>query len=184
MPRLFIAIELPQAIRERLAGLKTDIPTARWVRPEQMHLTLRFIGADVPSAQVEPISAALSLIQSSPFQISIEQVGSFPANKRRPPTVLWVGVRKQPLLKALYSQLESALVGLGFPTEERDFSPHITLARLKLYKSEAAVSEFLRQNADFRAGTFIAERFALFSSTLTPDGPNYEQILEFALERS
>jgi 2'-5' RNA ligase len=83
MPRLFIAIDLPPTVKDALAALETPIPTARWVKPEAMHLTLRFIGADVPDEQVQPIQSALAEIDSAPFKLVLRGVGRFPQGKKR-----------------------------------------------------------------------------------------------------
>jgi 2'-5' RNA ligase len=131
MPRLFVAIDLPDAIKQQLLDLQTHIPTARWTKLEQMHLTLRFIG-EVPDEQVAPIKSSLATVTASPFELTLRNVGHFPPGKRTLPRVLWVGIDKQPALNDLHQQIESALSQLGFKPDNKSFSPHITLAWLKL----------------------------------------------------
>lgn len=181
MPRLFVAIELPATIIENITGLQTEIPSARWVKPQQMHLTLRFIGSDVLIDEVEPIKEVLSQINAQPFPLEIGGVGRFPPGTKKAPRVLWVGVRQQPALNALHGEIESALAAVGFPPEDRDFHPHITLARLKLRRPTPEATAFLDQHAGFVAGSFSVGRFILFNSTLTPQGPRYKHEAVFAL---
>lgn len=174
MPRLFVAIDIP--FKDQLQDLKTDIPTARWVQPQQMHLTLRFIGADVPDKQVEPIKSALMSVTFAPFELTVAGVGRFPAGQKKPPRVLWVGTQPQPALLELHKIVETALAGVGFPPEDNPFKAHITLARLKAPSSE--FDQFLVDHADFHAGTFTVHQFILFSSLLTPQGSRYSHLLE------
>ena len=184
MPRLFVAIDMAPEIKTHLSEIKTDIPTARWTRPEQMHLTLRFIGADVPNSKVKPIKDALSTIESPPFDLTLSGVGRFPSSNKKAPRVLWVGIQKQPALMALHQQVEKALVTVGFKPEDRDFNAHITLARLKTHKPTPEADAFLETHADFNAGTFTATEFILYNSQLTPQGPRYTHEAVYSLESS
>lgn len=177
MPRLFVAVEIPEDVKSRLYRLRTDIPTARWVKPEHMHLTLRFIGADVPQDKVEPIKDALAQIDAESFALTLRGVGRFPP-LRKPgdksgARVLWAGIDDQPRLLTLHRQIESAVQRLGFKPDSRGFNPHLTLARLKAYKTPAEVPEFLANHADFQVEPFTITRFVLFNSTLSPQGPTY-----------
>jgi RNA 2',3'-cyclic 3'-phosphodiesterase len=173
MPRLFVAVDLPETHKRRLSGLQTDIPSARWSRPQQMHLTLRFIGADVPAEQVEPIKTALRSIHAGGFDLELRGVGRFPLGSRKAPRGLWVGIQPQPALNDLHHQVESALAGIGIAPDDRPFSPHITLARLKAHKLSPQAEAFLAAQADFRAEPFTVTEFLLISSTLTPGGSKY-----------
>jgi 2'-5' RNA ligase len=172
MPRLFVAIDLPDAIKQQLLDLQTHIPTARWTKLEQMHLTLRFIG-EVPDEEVEPIKSALAIVTASPFELTLRNVGHFPSGKRTLPRVLWVGIDKQPALNDLHQQIESALSQLGFKPDNKSFSPHITLARLKLNRPARQVDHFLSKHERIHAGTFTATEFRLYSSLLMPHGAVY-----------
>jgi len=176
MPRLFVAVELPPAVRADLGALRADIPGARWVKPEQMHLTLRFIGADVPDDRVKPIQDALATVTGAAFSLTVRGVGRFPPGDRKPPRVLWVGLDKAPALFALHGGVESALATAGFPPEDRPFSAHITLARVNARQPVPQADRFLRAHADFAAGPFPVEQFVLIQSALTPQGSRYQTI--------
>jgi 2'-5' RNA ligase len=180
MPRLFIAIELPTDIKDRLLALKTDIPTARWLKAQQMHLTMRFIG-EVSDKQTNEITSALQKIESAAFDMSLNGVGRFPAQKKRSTRILWVGVDAGPQLENLHGKIEMALDEIGFPPDKKRFNPHITLARLKANKTPAQAVGFLADNADFNAGTFAVARFVLVKSTLSSQGAKYSNLAEYQL---
>lgn len=181
MPRLFVAVELPDDVKDQLHKLRVNIPTARWVKPEQMHLTLRFIGADVPQDEVQSIIDALAQVDVSSFDLTLRGVGRFPDNERRGARVLWVGIQQQPVLHDLHRQVESALRTVGIEPEARGFSPHLTLARLRAYKTPGEVPDWLRKRADFRVEPFRVDRFVLFSSVLSPQGPTYTEVAVYPL---
>jgi 2'-5' RNA ligase len=164
--RLFVAIELPEDVRQRLAGLCVGVPGARWVRPENIHLTLRFIG-EVPEDRCHDIDAALSQIRAPGFDVALEGVGCFPV--RGQARVLWAGVSRNDAVAHLYGKVESALVRTGLEPEGRKFSPHVTLARLRGAPMNR-VQGFIAQNHLFRAGPFAVETFTLFSSFLSQSG--------------
>lgn len=167
--RLFIAIELPDDLKDRLAGLKTVIPAANWVKRAGYHLTLSFLG-EVDSDRVPALTAALSSIQSPSFSVTLRGAGRFPPKGAA--RVLWIGTETQPALIALHQQVERALVPLCFPTEDRSFSAHITLARLKT-DARREVEAFLEKHRDWRADPFPVTAFHLIESTLTPQGAHY-----------
>lgn len=120
MPRLFVAIPLPEEVRERLGLLAGGVPGARWVDPEKLHLTLRFIG-EVDGGWAEDIMAALSGIVAKSFDVAMAGVGHWGTRERA--TMLWAGVEKNPALSHLQGKVESALVRLGLDPEGRKFSP-------------------------------------------------------------
>ncbi|GFO58862.1 RNA 2',3'-cyclic phosphodiesterase [Geomonas silvestris] len=167
MPRLFIAIDIPDAIREDLSRFSADVPEARWVPPDQNHLTLRFIG-DVQPPTVSALKTALSGLSFAPFQLELRGVGHFPPGKR-PPRVLWVGIGENAQLLRLQQAVESAVQQAGIAPEERPFSPHLTLARLK-EPHGAAVSAFEQRHRDLAYPPFEVKQAILFSSVLTPKG--------------
>jgi RNA 2',3'-cyclic 3'-phosphodiesterase len=173
MPRLFVAINLPDGVKDRLIGLRTDIPTARWVRPEQMHLTLRFIGDTILANKVEAIDEAMMSITAAAFDLALYGVGRFPPGHRKPPRVLWVGIAPQPDLNRLQHAVEQALESVGFEPDSRPFSAHITLARLKSYGLLPEVADFLHAHVDFAVDPFRVSEFRLYESELTPRGPRY-----------
>lgn len=182
MPRLFIAIELPDPVKDQVLALQTQIPGAVWVRRHALHLTLRFLGDQVEQARVEPITAALAAVRARPFTLALRQTGRFPPGTNRPPRVLWVGISPQPALPALHRQIEQALAEVGFPPEERDFSPHITLARLKPPQGADAAAAFLNRSSHFQGDSFTVDQFHLISSVLSPQGPSYQYMASFPLQ--
>ncbi len=170
MTRLFVAIDLPPALKAALIGLGGGVPGANWVDEEGMHLTLRFIG-EVDGLLFRDIRQALGDVLVDPFDLVLEGVGTFPP--RGTPTVLWAGVEKHETLLSLKHKIDGTLASLGIEPEGRKYSPHITLARLK----DAPMShlgDFLVQHARLKTEPFEVNEFHLFSSTLTSNGPIYE----------
>jgi 2'-5' RNA ligase len=175
--RLFVAVELPADVKDALSALETSIPGATWVRPAALHLTLRFLGDNLDPIRLTPIKTALASVKAAPFPLTLRGVGRFPPGKR-PARVLWVGIDEQPALLTLQASVERALSAVGFEPEDRPFSPHITLARLK---GEGSVEGFIEKHSGFRAETFTVSEFVLMSSVLTPHGPNYRREAQFPL---
>ena len=170
MPRLFIAIDLPETIQEYLESMFFGIPGARWVAPGQIHLTVRFIG-DVDGALFYDIKDTLAEVNIPPFDLQLKGVGHFPP--RGAPRVLWVGLDKSEPLQLLRKKIDTALLKIGLEPERRKFSPHITLARLKNTPIQK-ITNFLSGNAMFRQGPFLIDDFKLYSSTLTPKGATHK----------
>lgn len=180
MMRLFVAIDLPDRVKDQLGKLQTaSIAGARWVSREQMHLTLFFIGETEKNVAVQE---ALARVQTVPFEMTLAGVGRFPAGNKKPPRVLWAGVKAPAALGQLHGAVTAALSGSGFQPEDRPFSPHITLARLKAERPLREVDVFLQAQADFRTAPFLVDRFVLFSSTLTPQGARYTPQAVMALK--
>lgn len=177
MLRLFVGIELPGDVRARLAGLGGGVPGARWTEPDAMHLTLRFIG-EVSEDRVPDIDTALSAVEAPAFDLTLDGVGVFGSG--RGGRVLWAGVERNDALAHAQAKVESALVRVGLPPEERRFTPHVTLARLREAKADR-VGRFLEERGLFRAGPFPVGCFALFVSHLGRAGPVYEVVGEYAL---
>ena len=169
MIRLFVGLELPEATHERLGSLCSGVPGARWVRPENLHLTLRFIG-EVDYDTAEEIETALQRLSAPPFSMTLEGVGIF--GKPTAARALWVGVRKCDPLIHLQAKVKTALRLAGLAEEERKFSPHVTLARLR-DASAARLQRFMAANSDFLSEPIPVARFVLFSSLLTRDGAVY-----------
>ena len=166
MIRLFAAIPLPEPVRERLAMLQSGLQGARWVKPENIHLTLRFIG-DVANDVASDVDTALSEIAAPGFALELDGVGNFARGKR--PHALWAGVTKSEPLMHLQAKIESALVRTGVEPETRKFSPHITIARLKDTR-KGRTGAWVAAHGDFRLAAFPVDRFALFSSFLKSEG--------------
>lgn len=167
--RLFVAIPLPDDLRSRLAGLSAGLPGARWVAPENLHLTLRFIG-EVGGHEADDIDAALSGIRCQSFALSLAGVGQF--GDRRNLRSLWVGVEANEVLSRLQAKIEQALQRAGQPPEKRKFKPHVTLARFKSHPG-ARLESYLADHGLFRAAPFDVTSFTLYSSYLAQEGAIY-----------
>ncbi|KPK27399.1 MAG: 2'-5' RNA ligase [Desulfobacterales bacterium SG8_35_2] len=166
MPRLFIAVDLPDKIKENLKSMAFGIPGAKWVSPEQLHLTVRFIG-EVDGALFSDIKNILDEVNSAAFSLQLKGVGYFPP--RGAPRVLWIGLEKSEPLQLLKKKIDTKLLRVGVEPEGRKFSPHITLARLK--KSPVhKIANFLSGNGLFSQEPFQVEDFKLYSSILTSKG--------------
>ena len=174
MPRLFIAIDLPDVVKKNLETMFFGIPGARWVPPDQIHLTVRFIG-EVDGAMFLDIKNVLEKIRISPFELQIKGVEHFPP--RGKPRVIWVGLGKSEPLQAMRRKIDTSLLKIGLEPEGRKYSPHITMARLKNSPLQK-VADFLAGNGLFRQEPFQVKNFLLYSSTLTPKGAihNVERI--------
>ena len=177
MIRLFAALDFPPEIRERLAGLGGGVPGARWTEPGNLHLTLRFIG-EVPEDTAADIDAALAEIEAPGFELVLDGVGMYGSSRNA--RILWVGVERSEALTHLQAKIESALVRCGLDPEERRFSPHVTLARLKEAPKER-VGRFLEERGLFRAGPVRIGHFTLYRSLLGKGGAVYEALREYPL---
>lgn len=169
MIRLFTAVEIPEDIRRRMALMCAGVPGARWVPPENMHLTLRFIG-EVDGGMAQDIAAALEDIEAPAFDMELEGIGYFGSGKI--PRSIHVNVARNPAVMHLRDKIESRLVRMGLPREERKFIPHITLARLK-GTHNVRLGAYIEQNNLFRAGPVAVDHFTLFSSFPTRNGSIY-----------
>ena len=178
--RLFIAIPLPASVREQLVALYEPMRRIAWTRPEQLHLTLRFLG-DVEAEWGEKLESALGQAQVEPFLLPVAGMGAFPPGGTA--RVLWVGVgHGHPRLHQLRQQIDDALLATGFPLDVRIFHPHVTLGRVKDPGSPAAAAEFLKRHRDFEAAPFRVEAFQLCSSELQPGGVVHTLRREFRLQ--
>lgn len=177
MIRLFVALDLPDLVRERLAALQGGVPGARWSRAEQMHLTLRFIG-EVAENVAHDIDDALASIRAPAFSLELSGVGEFGGKN---PRALWAGVKSSEAVLHLQRKVETALQRIGLPPEPRKFSPHITLARLKAAPREKVV-QFLTHGSLFAAVPFPVNQFVLYSSHLSQSGSIYHPERVYRLE--
>lgn len=177
--RLFIAIPLPVSLREELETLYEPVRSIAWVRPAQLHLTLRFVG-DVDASLSEPIETALARVQVEPFLLTLAGIGAFPP--RGAARVIWVGIgESHPRLNQLRQQIDDALLGTGFPLDVRIFHPHVTLGRVRSDASPGAAIEFLKRHRAFDSAPFRVETFQLCASELRPAGAVHTLRKEFRL---
>jgi RNA 2',3'-cyclic 3'-phosphodiesterase len=165
--RMFVALSLPEPVRAALAQWSDPLAGVTWTRPEQLHVTLRFLG-DVPTARIDPMLERLGKVRVAPFILPIEGVGSFPPN--RPPHVVWIGVGSgHPRLFQLRQRVDDALLGAGLDLDVRTFHPHVTLARTT-ESAAPAVTHWLHTHRSVAAPPFRVEAFDVFSSELQPGG--------------
>jgi 2'-5' RNA ligase len=176
MHRLFVAVRPPRHIREILLGAMGGISGARWQSDDQIHLTLRFIGA-VDRHRAGDVHAALGTIHQSPFDIALNGVGTFA--KRGSPDAVWAGVTPQEPLRELHKKVDAALGRVGLAPERRAFVPHITLARLK--PASGPIGGFLEQAGALSSPPFPVDAFALFESDLTNERAVYTIIERYPL---
>jgi 2'-5' RNA ligase len=167
MPRLFTGIEIPTHIADGLAALRGGLPGARWVDPENYHLTLRFIG-DVDDPVAHEVGAVLGRVRRPSFELHFERVDQFGGRK---PRAVFAAASVHPALVELQAEHERLLQRIGLPPESRKFTPHVTLARLR-DASTRAVADYLATRGFYRSPSFSVTRFVLFSSrAMTGGGP-------------
>ncbi len=192
--RVFIALDIDDAIRLRLEvfvnGVRGFAPEARWLRPESMHVTLKFVG-EKPLDSVDEIKRALGRVRADPIEISFRGYGFFPTS--RAPRVFWIGIGAGPELAALAKSVDEGAAALGVPREEHEFSPHLTLARRggsgapQWRKGERENPAFQRLQEKLAAmpalefGTMTAREFFLYQSQPMQGGARYTKIARFGL---
>lgn len=174
MMRLFVGIELPQAIRGTLTSIMAGVDGARWQTVDQLHLTLRFVG-NVPEDKARDIDLALGNIRVDPMAIRIKGVGVFGTDRK--PRTLWAGVEPEAPLEQLYQRIESALVRAGLPPNPRKFKAHVTLARFK--KRPVRLDRFLSLNDGLTSPPWESSHFTLFRSHLAHNGAIYEPLAQY-----
>lgn len=193
--RLFVALEIPDETREALAALidklKPKCPSAKWVRPAGMHVTLKFIG-HVGEEKLPAICDALAHARTAdPIDMRFRSLGFFPNDRR--PRVFWCGVEASANAAALAAEIDNRLTALGVETETRPFSPHLTLARLdpdKLLnhgKPSAELAEILEAAKHMVAAEFGATRaaeFHIFESKTKPSGAEYMRLQTFPFTKA
>jgi len=168
MPRLFTALEIPRDATLSLSLLRGGLPGARWVDVENYHLTLRFIG-DVEGHVADEIASALDRVYRPSFSLSLSGVGAFGGKK---PHSIWAGVAASPDLIALQAEIERICQRLGLPKDQRKFTPHVTLARLKNANLQQ-VAGYLSTRGNFSTAPFRVTRFVLMSSRDSVGGGPY-----------
>ncbi|MGH9744429.1 MAG: RNA 2',3'-cyclic phosphodiesterase [Candidatus Acidiferrum sp.] len=184
--RLFVALEIPAAVRDNLAALLHGFQTLsagladkrpHWVRPENLHVTLKFIG-ETASATLGGIRAALSQVRSdAEIELQFRGLGFFPDEKR--PKVLWAGVNASPNLSSLAGDIDRALVTEGIAPEKRAFSPHLTLARFEPPGLHETLRAAVQKGSTREFGSFQAREFQLIESKLKPSGAEYTTLASF-----
>jgi RNA 2',3'-cyclic 3'-phosphodiesterase len=193
--RLFIALDIDDSIRERISrfaeGVQAFAPEARWVKPESLHITLKFIG-EQPEEAVAKIESALKNVSGNAIEIHFQGYGFFPTAKAA--RVFWIGMNAGPELADLASNIDNKMATLGIAKENRAFSPHLTLARgsgnsgsPRWRKGDGPNRIFQHLQEKVSAlpepefGTMTAREFFLYRSQLSPKGSQYTKLARFAL---
>jgi RNA 2',3'-cyclic 3'-phosphodiesterase len=193
--RLFVALDIDDSIRDKidrfLEGVRGFAPEARWVRPESLHITLKFIG-EKSEADTDRIKLALGMIQSGSFEIMIRGYGFFPTASA--PRVFWIRIEASSGLASLAAAVDQELAAIDIPKEEHVFNPHLTLARgsggsgaPRWRKGDGPNRSFQRLQEKLSAlsapefGTLTAREFFLYRSQLSPNGSKYTKLAAFPL---
>jgi RNA 2',3'-cyclic 3'-phosphodiesterase len=193
--RLFIALDIEDAVRARITrfveGVRNFVPDARWVNPQSLHVTLKFIG-EQPDAAVENIKQGLASIVVSNSEIHFRGYGFFPTPKSA--RVFWIGMDSGPQLAQLAAMVDAKTAALGIPKEDRPFSPHLTLARAGGGSGSPRWRKGDHQNRTFQLlqdklaaipvpdfGTMTPHEFFLYQSQLSPKGSKYTKLARFGL---
>jgi len=177
--RLFIAVEIDEPLREKLVGIQAQLlePAVKPVERQNLHVTLKFLG-EVSDEQVTAVLEALRNVKMAPFEVEIGGLGTFPPGRHRI-NVVWVDC-KGPLAE-LATRVEEALKPLGFQPDERGFSSHLTIARVK--QRPERLAKAVEELKDTKIGKQLVDRFVLKQSTLTPTGPIYADVEVYKLTK-
>lgn len=193
--RIFIGLDIDAAIRERIQrfmeGVRDFAPDARWVRPESLHVTLKFIG-EKSADGVEEIKRELVSAKSQSFELTFRGYGFFPT--ARSARVFWIGIESGPLIGSLAKSVDDATAALGIPKEDHEFSPHLTLARGGGRSGAPGWRKGDTSNKNFKLlqeklsalpapefGTMTAREFFLYESKLMRGGSQYTKLARFPL---
>ncbi len=185
MIRSFIAIDLPQPVLGKITEItsyfktKTPSKALRWVSPDNLHLTIKFLG-DVPEKNIEAIKTRISMTASGyrHFSIAIRNLGMYPNPHK--PRVIWLGVDCDPTLIELHDELDRSLKKTGIEPEKRAYSPHLTIARVSKRADLNTIKKIGDTLSRFKVdtlGVFDVTKIYLYKSDLTPSGPIYTQLL-------
>ncbi len=180
--RLFVALQIPSSVRENLADLLTSLravsPQTRWVRSENLHVTLKFIG-EVPEAKLGVIRSALAAARSDQtVMLDFRGLGFFSTEKH--PRVFWAGIEASPNLKLLAADIENAMEKVGIPREQRPFSPHLTLARFEPPRLAQQLRTAIQEHPARDFGSLRTNQFHLIESKLKPSGAEYTTVESFS----
>ena len=193
--RLFVALDIDDNIREKITrfldGVRGFAPEGRWVRPESLHVTLKFIG-EKPEEEVERIKLALGTIEAGVVEMNIRGYGFFPS--ARAPRVFWIGIEADPSLASLAARVDEKLAAMDIPKEEHAFNAHLTLARSgggsgspRWRKGDRPNRSFQRLQEKLSAlpapefGKMAAREFFLYQSRTSPSGSRYTKLAGFRL---
>lgn len=184
--RTFIGFELPEKIRSFISSIQEDLKSnqldARWVRPKNIHLTLKFLG-NINKADTQKVGAAIfkSAADHAPISLAAKGIGAFPGINR--PRVLWIDIRGQiDVLIQLQKSLDDQLEKIGFSRENRPFKGHLTLARVKKQINRTKLINAIKKYGEFEPKSFITDNIILFKSDLKPTGAVYTKLISVSLK--
>ena len=170
MPRLFVALDLPEETRDALVALQTGLSFARWSKPAQLHMTLRFLG-ETSADQLPELDKMLERLQQPAIDLYISGLGTF--SRDGIPYVLYANVEPAPALMEFQARIEEAVGAMGFDVEPKPFRPHITLARLRDAQPDAVANYVAHASLE---GSFTPPSFSLYQSTLDVEGAMYRKV--------
>lgn len=184
--RTFIAVDLEESLKKTIIDFIKEIDpknkSIRWVKPDGMHLTLKFLG-EIDKEKAETIKYRLrEILQNyNPFKIRLIGTGTFPPNSRHP-RVLWVGVAADKIIYNIQNEIEDEMAKIGFSREKRKYSPHLTLGRVKIQKGISSVLDNLDKKKDHFFGEMEVNKIIFFQSLLLPTGAKYTPLEEYKLQ--
>ena len=183
--RSFIAVEVPQSLRAKLEEVQRELKRAdadvRWVRPESIHLTLKFLGS-VTGEELEKLAGGIAPIISSwvPFEVRLHGLGCFPSSRN--PRVVWVGMEQGSAeASSLQKAVENRAAEVGFAPETRPFKPHLTLGRVRSSRGKVSLAQAVENHRDVEIGGFWVDEVYLFKSELKPSGAVYTKLHTFPM---
>jgi 2'-5' RNA ligase len=177
--RLFIAVDLPARVRQEVAAVCGDIDKARWVKRDQLHVTLRFMGK-TPVIDLPRIRHALDAVAMPSFSLALHGVGIFPRpEEHKRPRVLWVGIDPSDPILRLKQEIDRVL-GPDAQMAKQVFSPHLTLARFAEPPGDS-LTRFLEINRNFRSVVWPVASFQLYRSTLSKGGAEHHLVASYTL---
>jgi 2'-5' RNA ligase len=186
--RSFIAIEVPQPLLARIEELQRELKRmeadVKWVRPEGIHLTLKFLGS-IHAQDLEKLARAIGPIVAAwnPFELRIHGLGCFPSS--RSPRVIWAGIdRGDGEASSLQKVIEDKAADFGFAPEARPFKPHLTLGRVRTPRGRNSLIQVMENYKDVEIGTFLAREVFLFKSELQPSGAVYTKLHTFPMGKN
>ncbi|MBI3599232.1 MAG: RNA 2',3'-cyclic phosphodiesterase [Nitrospinae bacterium] len=184
--RAFISIEIPQEVREKISLIQEQLKTVEtpvsWVRPQSIHLTLKFLG-NISEAQIQDIGNCISTAANgiNPFTVNIRGTGVFP--NLNYPRVIWLGLEdKTDSLFRLQKGIDGCLSKIGFEAEERGFTPHLTVGRIKSLRGKNQLIRTIHIYRDIEAGEIAVDKINLMRSQLNPAGAIYTVLEEIKLQ--
>jgi|YelNatPaOPRAMG01_1025707.scaffolds.fasta_scaffold67670_1 2'-5' RNA ligase len=182
--RSFLAIEIPEILHPLMEELQRKLKETRadvkWVAPQNIHLTLKFFGAISPEKLAQVSQIILPIVaHCPPFSITISGLGCFPSRHR--PRVIWLGINNgNREIVLLQKEIEGKLLAAGFPAEERPFTPHLTMGRVRSGRNLSELQPLIVANQNLELGTFAVREIVLFKSDLKPTGAVYTRLRTFS----